>query len=151
MTTTLETEKANEEEEAEENKVIPISTVTKSIVSNWINKKKPIEDTIIETNQMIQNMNNNDFEQYAPELSKLLAASTNADGDKVFKNEAQAADYLRRIRNNRRNKKKLYYIPKEIEHEIKLENKYSKQLSPLMKRTIVANSVTRSQYLKSYE
>lgn len=134
----------------EEKAVVPVSAVVDSIVKGWIEKKQPLQDTITETNQLVSLMNAKEFEENNERLASLLSTATNADGERIFKNDAQANEYLRKIFNNRKSKKKLFYIPKEVEKDIKIENQYSKQVSPMMNRSRLANVVARSTF-KSYD
>ena len=127
--------------------------VVRSVTDNWINKASPISDTIFETNQLIQQMSKDDFEDNVDQLAELLEKSRNADGKKIFQDRNQAEKYLRELR--KKGSKKLYSTKKikqvetETDPEQRLENEYSKELSPLMKRSRIEKTITKTMFLKS--
>lgn len=129
--------------------LVPMSSdtaldVIRSVTSKW-NDSSPISDTLFETNQLIQQMSKDDFEENVDKLSDMLENSRSDNGKKIFQNRSQVERYLREVRKKGSKSK---YSTKRIK-PIETENEYSRDLSPMMKRSRLENSVAKSMFFKN--
>lgn len=135
---------------ADSGAVVPVvpQEAIKQLVDDWIKKKNTVADTIMNTNLLIQNLPGEAFEKHVDTITNILEQAKDADGVPIFKNRADITDYIYKIRNNRKKqsplKQKMITIPQRLQDDVSLENRYSRMISPLMKRNILSNSVRRS-------
>lgn len=122
-----------------------------TLYDDWIKKKNTIVDTIMNTNMLISQLPIEAFNSNIDTIANILVNAKDADGIPIFKSHADVIDYIYKIRNkNTQTKNKQTNnesnpeVPKRLEDDIKLENRYSRRISPLMNRSILSNTVKRS-------
>lgn len=145
----------SEEDEEDSSETISYSDAKKSIVKNWILKANNINDTILETMSVIKKMTDDDYAKHGEEFAELLSKAKNADDTPIFRDVAEASDYLNRIRMQRQKRKhwstsKMLPRNDDMQRLETFENAYSRSISPMMKRSRLATTVSRAAFLKSY-
>ena len=149
----FETDHLSNQEEPVSNPVASAGTVVpavalQTLVDDWIKKKNTVADTIMDTNLLIQNLTGEAFEKHVDTITNILEQAKDADGVPIFKNRADIVDYIQKIRNNRKKqhplKEKRISVPQRLQDDVSLENRYSRMISPLMKRSILSNTIRKS-------
>ena len=122
-----------------------------TLYDDWIKKKNTIVDTIMNTNMLISQLPVEAFNSNIDTIANILENAKDADGIPIFKNHADVVDYIYKIRNknkqtktNQSNNESVPEVPNRLEDDIRLENRYSRRISPLMNRSILSNTVKRS-------
>ena len=122
-----------------------------TLYDDWIKKKNTIVDTIMNTNMLISQLPVEAFNSNIDTIANILENAKDADGIPIFKNHADVVDYIYKIRNknkqtktNQSNNESIPEVPNRLEDDIRLENRYSRRISPLMNRSILSNTVKRS-------
>ena len=125
-------------------KLIPYKQLEKSLIANWINKESNLEETIIETTDLLRRLPETEFNENIDKMAHILSETTNADGNKIFRNIAEATDYLRKMRKRSpRSGWSTKHILQndDMQREIRYENSYNKQLSKQLYRSNVATNL----------
>ena len=135
---------ADADADANAAKLIPYKQLEKSLIANWINKESNLEETIIETTDLLRRLPETEFNENIDKMAQILSETTNADGNKIFRNIAEATDYLRKMRKRSpRSGWSTKHILQndDMQREIRYENSYNKQLSKQLYRSNVATNL----------
>lgn len=132
------TEEAPETTETEEKKIVPKKTETKIInkiadsVESFIKHDKPLIDTINDLRECLTVLPEDRKYEIVEYVARELANATDAEGNKLFKDETEAKQFLHTISTKTPNIR--YKLPIEIQKEIK--EKTPKILTSLTQRNI---------------
>ena len=109
------------------------------IADDWIRNSGSLQQVLVNTAQLVNLIPEQQFDDIGLQLSSVLQNATDSQGNRFFKSQQAAFDFLKSLRNRKTSNPKKMGKNTNIKREISTETIYSREISPMMRRKILSD------------